>query len=69
MLEDVRKIIAEQLGTDQDKVHELITILRCSSSAQIFDTLSAASQVQANSKFVDLGADSLDTVSAHKPSA
>ncbi|DBA66870.1 TPA: hypothetical protein ACH3X2_002003 [Trebouxia sp. C0005] len=37
VLEDVRKIIAEQLGTDQDKV-------------------------QAASKFVDLGADSLDTV-------
>ena len=37
VLEDVRGIIAEQLGTDLDKV-------------------------EPNSKFVDLGADSLDTV-------
>jgi acyl carrier protein len=37
VLNDVRAIIAEQLGTDLDKV-------------------------AANSKFVDLGADSLDTV-------
>ena len=37
VLKDVRAIIAEQLGTELDKV-------------------------EANSKFVDLGADSLDTV-------
>ena len=73
---DVRKIIAEQLGTEEDKVR-----LLCTSDVQLFDTriqshqqlrhdrskLTCAAfldvQVQADSNFADLGADSLDTVS------
>lgn len=52
VLTDVRTIIAEQLGTDLDKVCRA-TMLCC---------VSPLLQVAPDSKFVDLGADSLDTV-------
>ena len=71
---DVRKIIAEQLGTEEDKV-----CLLCTSDVQLFQhrdperlihhksqltcATSPGVQVQADSNFADLGADSLDTVS------
>lgn len=69
VLEDVRSIIAEQLGTELDKV---TTALLDSASvtehvrrAHVPDLCYVQSkQVAADAKFVDLGADSLDTVSS-----
>ena len=66
VLEDVRKIIAEQLGTDQDKVCNSMRTSR--PVYQPLLTGPTSLQVQASSKFVDLGADSLDTVS-HMPAS
>ncbi len=78
VLADVRTIISQQLGTDLEKVRARWRLECCSlilnredasasgppqrrhASAGVLD---ASMQVAADSKFVDLGADSLDTVS------
>lgn len=80
MLADVRSIIAEQLGTDLEKVRRaLLTPGLAGPDCNPRSTQqclpqpphlhlsprfrhSSAPQVAAESKFVDLGADSLDTV-------
>ncbi len=70
VLTDVRTIIAEQLGTDLDKVWMCWVVMWCvARSCVIAQFLIAGNkqlvaQVAPDSKFVDLGADSLDTVRA-----
>ena len=61
VLEDVRGIISQQLGTEVDKVRGSIGKKTC--WAEVLTRSSTTVQVTPESKFVDLGADSLDTVS------
>ena len=64
MLEDTRSIIAEQLGKELGDVSsKMAAAVSQSGLARPESQWSCFLQVRPESKFVDLGADSLDTVS------
>ncbi len=62
MLADVITIISEQLGTSIEKVNLVAALRTLACNIMLIICAASAYQVQPDSKFVDLGADSLDTV-------